>query len=390
MHQWGILALTLALLTGCGTANLPENLAADQTTAPLAVLEGEELSPDGQFEVQIVGASNIVNGIQVPEKIQVVDQETGEVMWEDQGWGTQSVLWSPDSHYLALAYGACTWQAVHIIETDTWTVWDFTLPDGSPIPEHVALPHDQPWGVWEKNFGMPEEDYALILTVGRGGDREHTYHCSFLLDGGHLIGNPLEQTSEVLSDRYGFDHDGTAERTELVTLWEPEREQAAWYKLQVTTADGGLLWSQTAAEYHVGWTSVFAYREDGTDYLLRYNPWMGQGNARYHYQIFSLDRAGQESILREHGVEFDINFGSPVHESFDAIEIAAFLEETHGYLNDSTLLVTTEGGTLRTGGSGAEFQEDMEFWNESCPYEETKFLEDNLRNYEAWATKNQK
>lgn len=87
--------MTLALLTGCGTANLPENLAADQTTAPLAVLEGEELSPDGQFEVQIVGASNIVNGIQVPEKIQVVDQETGEVMWEDQGWGTQSVLWSP-------------------------------------------------------------------------------------------------------------------------------------------------------------------------------------------------------------------------------------------------------------------------------------------------------
>ena len=75
-----------------------------------------------------------------------------------------------------------------------------------------------------------------------------------------------------------------------MTLWEPEREQAAWYKLQVTTADGGLLWSQTAAEYHVGWTSVFAYREDGTDYLLRYNPWMGQGNARYHYQIFSLDR----------------------------------------------------------------------------------------------------
>ncbi len=62
-----------------------------------------------------------------------------------------------------------------------------------------------------------------------------------------------------------------------MTLWEPEREQAAWYKLQVTTADGGLLWSQTAAEYHVGWTSVFAYREDGTDYLLRYNPWMGQG-----------------------------------------------------------------------------------------------------------------
>ena len=40
--------------------------------------------------------------------------------------------------------------------------------------------------------------------------------------------------------------------------------------------------------------------------------------------------------------------------------------------------------------SGAEFQEDMEFWNESCPYEETKSLEDNLRNYEAWATKNQK
>ena len=77
----------------------------------------------------------------------------------DQGWVTQSVLWSPANNLVALAYGGRTWTAVKIISTAYWTSWEFTLPDGSPIPEYTFLPED--WGEW---LDMD----TLLLTVGRG------------------------------------------------------------------------------------------------------------------------------------------------------------------------------------------------------------------------------
>ena len=112
---------------------------------------------------------------------------------------------------------------------------------------------------------------------------------------------------------------------------------------------------------------------------------MGQGCATYVYQIFSLDGSGKEVLLKESSVDFDINFGSEFHENFDPAAIAAFLEEVHGYLDASTLLLTTEGGAFRTGGSGTDFQEDMDLWGDDCPYDENQSLEENLRNYETWS-----
>ena len=145
-------------------AELPDNM-------PVAEPEGENVSPNGRLEVRTVGASeHYVSGVVVPEAIQIVDRETGEVKWEDRGYLWQSVSWSPGNNLVALAYGGRTWTAVRVISTAWWTSWDFTLPDGSPIPEYTFLPED--WGEW-----LDEE--TLLLTVGRGGDGEerHTYRC---------------------------------------------------------------------------------------------------------------------------------------------------------------------------------------------------------------------
>ena len=148
-----------------------------------------------------------------------------------------------------------------------------------------------------------------------------------------------------------------------------------WYELRIGD------WMQEAYVAHVGWMSIFALEIDGQDYLLRYTPQMVTGCAYYAYQIFSLDEAGEEVLLKENSVEFDVNFGSDsLHHSFDPAAIAAFLEEVHGYLDDSTLLLSTEGGDFRTGGSGAEFQEDC-FWDWFYPYDEEETLEENLRTY---------
>lgn len=132
----------------------------------------------------------------------------------------------------------------------------------------------------------------------------------------------------------------------------------------------------------MGWTSLFALKMDGEAYLLRYNPWMGQGYATYDYQIFSLDSTGEEMVLKVNGVAFNTMFDNEqYHQSFDPAAIAAFLEEVHGYLDDSTLLLTTEGGQFRTGGSGAGFRDDLYFVTDSPTYDENKSMEENLRTY---------
>ena len=190
----------------------------------------------------------------------------------------------------------------------------------------------------------------------------------------------LRETAEVLSRERDFDHDGTPETTEAVTIPGQEGEGAAWYELRVTSADGGLLWSQTAAEAHAGWTSLFALELDGEDYLLRYNPYMNTGLASYAYQIFSLGEKGEELVLRENQVDFDIHFGSPAHAGFDSTAVAAFLEEVHGYLDASTLLLSTQGGACRTGGSGEDYWEDLDFLPEELR-DGSMTLEESLRRY---------
>ena len=87
-------------------------------------------------------------------------------------------------------------------------------------------------------------------------------------------------------------------------------------------------------------------------------------------------------VLKVNGVAFNTMFDNEqYHQSFDPAAIAAFLEEVHGYLDDSTLLLTTEGGQFRTGGSGAGFRDDLYFVTDSPTYDENKSMEENLRTY---------
>ena len=310
-------------------------------STPVARVEGELRSPDGRFQVQAAGASGqYVSGVQPPEFVQVVDAKTGDVLWQDQGWVTQTALWSPDSRYLALAYGARTWQAIRVIETNTWTGWDFTLPDGSPIPEYTFLPDN--WGDW------PEEDH-LRVTVGRGGDagEQHTYACALVMDQDRLTGASMEVVRETLPGTYDFDHDGALETVERWTYVYPSGG-AELYELRIWNAAEDLCWKEEAGASHTGENAVYTLKVDGQDYLLRYVPFMGQGYCTYHYQLFSLDEKMQPVVLREDRVEFDINWGSPYH-SFDSETVAAFLYEVHGWLDNAEVLIDTTFGEVYIG-----------------------------------------
>lgn len=358
MEKGRILGAIMLLAVTAGAIAVSAQQAAEEAAyqayldaLPLAQLEGEGLCPGGQFQVRTAGESDLaVSGVRVPETLQLVNTQTGAVVWEDMGYPYQSVSWSPGNNLAAIAYGGRTWRAVTVVSTAWGTTWEFTLPDGSPIPEYTFLPED--WGQW-----MDMD--TLLVTVGQGGDAgaQHTYRCSLRPDeDGILTGSVLEQTTEVLPDSYDFDRDGAPETVEVVTVLDPETVGAsAWYELVVKTADGAVLWTEEdLALAHVGWGSVFACTLDGADCLLVYRPWMGQGSASYNYTLFSLE-GGEEAILRQGSVEFDIGAGIL---DFDAQAIAAFLEEVHGYLDKSTLLLSTERGEYASGGSGADFRGD--------------------------------
>ena len=166
----------------------------------------------------------------------------------------------------------------------------------------------------------------------------------------------LTRTMEVLPGQYDFDGDGTAETVEILTVTAPDGTNA-WYELRVL--DGGdVLWSRQAGLPHAGWTSLFACRWQGRDCLLDYSPWVSMGSGCYHYRMFTLDGAGEEQLLRSDSVSFSLPAGEWGMEDLDGA-VADFLTEMHGVLEDSDLLLSTEGGVFRSGGSGADFRDDL-------------------------------
>lgn len=105
---FGVLALAVITAVTAGVAS-PQMAAQRQETAeyqapleaaPVAQVEGETLSPNGRFQVRTAGKSEMyVSGYVVPEFLQIVDTETGELLWQDKGrsgsrrGGLRQIIW---------------------------------------------------------------------------------------------------------------------------------------------------------------------------------------------------------------------------------------------------------------------------------------------------------
>ena len=135
---------------------------------------------------------------------------------------------------------------------------------------------------------------------------------------------------------------------------------------------------------HVGWGSLFACQVDGQDYLLSYTPYMGQGWLFFQYQLFSLTEDGEPVMLAEESLSYDCNDNAESKDRMDPAAMAAFLQRVHGYLENATLLLSTEGGAWHKPGSSEFWDDYAVFWNEDYGlYDESRTLEENLQN--SWA-----
>ena len=172
-------------------------------------------------------------------------------------------------------------------------------------------------------------------------------------------------------------------RGEMVQI--EEIEDGIGLRVDLYDDNGNLLWSDEGYYAHAGCNAVFLCELDGRSYLLRYHPYMGQGWCDYSYQLFTLTRDGQEKIVRENSITFDINFGLP-HESFDPEAIAAFMDEINGLLANSAQLINTDGDLLGTFQELGRLEDDLwwlDMWVPAFVRDESKSLLENLQNFQA-------
>ena len=106
-----------------------------------------------------------------------------------------------------------------------------------------------------------------------------------------------------------LNHNGIAEEVRLTDI-ENGQELEIW-------ENGELIDRETGHYSHTGQYCIFLCTLDGGEYLLRYQPTMYQGVGTYSYSIIDLTD-NKRTVDRWSGVDFDINFGSPVYSGLDS------------------------------------------------------------------------
>lgn len=162
-------------------------------------------------------------------------------------------------------------------------------------------------------------------------------------------------------------------------------EGTNYITLRIIDSKGNEIWSESANTAHAGWNSLFLCEHEGGYYLLRYNPTMYQGYATYAYTLFTLED-GREKVYRTNSLEFDINGTCEL----DVPGMIAFADDVNAYLSKSTLLMSTEGGSLCLGPSQAEPFLERYSWLDAFPYvyEADDDLGTRLAKYSEYAVSN--
>lgn len=364
MKKWILMALCL-LLTGCakntvvgvttvqkGEEGTPATSLQSITTAQLS---GQPQSPDGKYTVRLEGENQGITaaGLYPSQCIQIVETESGNVVWETDGAYTVTAAWSPDGKYAAIARSGRTWEEILVVETENFETISVTLPDGSALGEYIFV-EDMTW------VSRDQWDQRLYFsTQAEDGKEASAYLFIPHTRDGEITGYTYYAERETLSGEYDFSQDGTAETVSLLTVIDPDGTTGSWYELWVEQA-GQLYLREEFSTAHAGYNSILACKKDGKDYIYRYRPGFGMGYGYYGYQLVTFGAEG-ETVAEQGSVEFDANFHHPDYAGpFDAAAIADFLRQAYALMDQSTLLFSTEGGAVRRDMSGADFAKEVD------------------------------
>ena len=157
-YKYLISAVICLMLTACA-AQQPAPPAEPPIEPPaitVAPIEGDAISPDGKWEVIQSGVNEGITsgGLYPCEAVKLVNRDSGEVLWEEDGAYLVHVTWQKDSKFAVVARTARTWTQVTVISTETGEACPVRLPGDEPIPEYTFLAED--WISWtdENSFEL--------------------------------------------------------------------------------------------------------------------------------------------------------------------------------------------------------------------------------------------
>ncbi len=154
--------------------------------------------------------------------------------------------------------------------------------------------------------------------------------------------NDEELMPTVELTRADVDSDG-----ELEIISVNERLQDV-FQLTVTEEDGTVVWEEDAGLAHVGWNTLMLYEHNGTEALVRYNPYASTGIASYSITMFRLQN-GEEKVLYEDSVQF--RMADP--KEYPS-EVSEFMGNAIELMQYCTVLLSTQDGQLVIGPSSTQ------------------------------------
>lgn len=175
-----------------------------------------------------------------------------------------------------------------------------------------------------------------------------------------------------------LNHNGIIEEVRLTDLDDRQGKQLEiWENNQRIDVE-------TAYFSHPGWVNIFLCTLDGKDYLLRYHPTMYQGVCSYDYTLSTLAN-NSETVIQSNHIDFDINFGSPIHNSFEPEAIVAFMNEINDLFSHSVPMLCTDSNLLDTFEKEGKLYDSL-WWLDDQDLEfirdEGKTLLENLRDFQ--------
>ncbi|MDE7219645.1 MAG: hypothetical protein K2O45_08510 [Oscillospiraceae bacterium] len=251
----------------------------------------------------------------------------------------------------------------------------FITKDGGESWEEIELPDRQ-----VLDIGIFSDLDAIYMDVGTH-EGDLAAFCMISFDMGDTW--TVDTTTYQKGIHADLDHDGLAD---MLTSRQIEVAGFTLWQLQFTPLYmSSPTWSGEAGSPHVGWTAFFLCRMEGEDYLLQYTPYMGGGVCQYSYKLFYLTSGGQEVVVQENSVDFDVIFSPDYAEQhqYDPWAISAFMEEINTLLANSEQLVNTDENLLQTFEKEGRLYDSL-WWLDETRDENLSLLDD-LLNYGSYA-----
>ena len=206
------------------------------------------------------------------------------------------------------------------------------------------------------------KDNALLITLASRQTEERivvtrlNYHKS--LDNDQRDDLNTSGESKLLAEfKADITHNG---RKETLSLFKDETA-GELASLEITDADGTIMWLEQAHTSHVGWNSVYLCEVEGEDYLLVFNPYQCTGIADFTYVLFYFN--GPDTIKMVDSGCYSFSYGAEkgAEDAFDKEAFKAFATKVNTYLQSGYLLMSTENGVLRYSTEGNHLSTSEEY-----------------------------